>query len=222
MSVVAFIPARGGSKGIPNKNITDLNGKPLIYWSLLAVENSDKIQKVFVATDSSEIASVVRGFGFSKVEIFNRSEENAKDFSPTIDVVLEFINSGKLNEEDYLCLVQATSPLLTSTDVSGFVENFENSNSDSSLTCVESRKYHWSKDGEPIGHVFSERKPRQERTEHILVENGAMYLNKVLNIKKEKCLLSGKVIPYVMNYDTIYEIDSPFDLKIVENLMNKR
>lgn len=222
MSIIALIPARGGSKGILNKNITLLNGKPLIYWSLLAAQNSEKIQKIYVATDSSEICSVVLSFGFDKVEIFNRSSENAQDLSPTIDVVLEFINSGKVNEDDYLCLIQATSPLLKSEDIDGLVDNFESSNSDSSLSCVESQKYHWTKNGEPVGHIFSERKPRQIRTENLLVENGAMYLNRVANIKQQKCLLSGKVSPFVMNYDTIYEIDSPFDLKIVENLMNKR
>ena len=222
MSIIALIPARAGSKGIPKKNITKLNGKPLIYWSLLAAQKSDVIQKVYVATDSSEISDVVYGFGFDKVEVYNRSDENAQDFSLTIDVVLEFINSGKVNDDDFLCLIQATSPLLKAEDINGLVSNFKSSNSDSSLSCVESQKYHWTKDGIPVGHNFANRKPRQKRTEYLLVENGAMYLNRVSNIKQHKCLLSGKVYPFVMNYDTIYEIDSPFDLKIVENLMNKR
>ena len=222
MAIVAFVPARGGSKGILDKNIIIVNDKPLIHWVLSAIEGCNSVEKVFVATDSNKIAEVANSFGFSKVDIFNRSEEGASDFSPTIDVVLEFINSGNVSEDDYLLLLQATSPLLVSGDVDSLVDGFFASGADSSLSCVESRKYHWTKNGESVGHIFSERKPRQQRKDALLVENGAMYLNKVSNIKNEKCLLSGKVFPFFMEYDSVYYIDSAFDLKIVEELMKSK
>ena len=76
MSVIAFIPARGGSKSIPGKNIKDFCGKPLIYWNLFALEKSELVDEIIVATDSKQIFKIVNEFNFSKVKLYNRSAEN--------------------------------------------------------------------------------------------------------------------------------------------------
>ena len=225
MGYVALVPARGGSKGIKNKNIIELNGKPLIYWVLEALVGSNKIDEIFVATDSDVIANVVnKGFAdCAKVHIYERLADNAQDNSLTIDLVLEFITRcGKIATDDTLCLVQATSPLLRVEDVDGLILGYEKKNADSALTCVESKKYHWTKDGLAVGHVFSDRCPRQFRKDALLVENGAVYLNKVENIIRNKCLLSGKVFPYVMDYDSVWEIDEQGDLEMIERIMKKK
>ena len=218
---IAFIPARGGSKGIKNKNIINIAGKPLIYWVSSALEKSELIDKIVVATDSEDIKNTVLSFGFNKVEIYNRLEENATDEAKTIDVILEWINAENPDKDDLLCLVQTTSPLLTTDDIDNCIKGFLNSDYDSSFGCVEFPRICWTPDGKPINHDLKNRKRRQEM-DSILVENGAIYLNKIDNILSQKQILTGKIKPFIMNYETITEIDEPDDIPIVEKLLKQR
>lgn len=109
--VIAFIPVRGGSKSIPLKNIKDFCGKPLVYWSALALQNCSLVDKIIIATDSSKIEETVRSFKLNKLTVFRRSAENACDTASTESVMLEYINKVSLNLKDIFLLVQATSPL---------------------------------------------------------------------------------------------------------------
>lgn len=222
MGVTAFIPARGGSKGIKNKNIIPFCAKPLIFWTLNALEKSNAVDRIVVATDSDKIQEAVESFALSKVEIYRRSSENASDTSPTIDVVLEYFENSDIQDFEKFLLVQATSPLLTDKDVDAFIDNFnKNSGKDSAFSCVELKRICWTADGVPINHDLKNRKRRQF-IDGILIENGAMYFNTVKNIKFEKSLLSGQVLPYIMPEDTLREIDEPEDIEIVEKLLEKR
>ena len=90
MRVVAFIPARGGSKSISQKNIKVFCGKPLIFWNLQELQNSN-VDDIIVATDSAEIKSVVNAFNFSKVKVYDRIKDNAQDISSTESVILEYM-----------------------------------------------------------------------------------------------------------------------------------
>ena len=94
MSVIAFIPARGGSKSILQKNIKVFCGKPLIFWNLQELQKSD-VDEIIVATDSDEIKSIVNAFNFSKVKVYDRIKDNAQDISSTESVMLEYIKSSK-------------------------------------------------------------------------------------------------------------------------------
>ena len=114
---IAFIPVRCGSKSIPFKNIKKFCGKPLVYWNLLALQNSKLIDSVYVATDCEEIKSVVSGFSFSKVKVYKRSDKNATDESSTESVMLEFIDKNNFKNNDLFLLVQATSPLTQTEDL---------------------------------------------------------------------------------------------------------
>ena len=120
MSVIAFIPARGGSKSIPLKNIKGLCGKPLIYWSIKAL-NRSIVDKIVVATDSDVIRKTVLEFNFSKVEIYDRDSRNATDDASTESVMLEYIEKSELLDSDIFMLVQATSPF-THPEVSAIVQ----------------------------------------------------------------------------------------------------
>ena len=101
MTITFFVPARGGSKGIKDKNVTLLCGKPLIYWVLNALEKSDYADKnIVVATDSEKIKQTVLNFGFSDVQVYDRNIVNAQDTSTTIEVVLEYIEAKKLADEN--------------------------------------------------------------------------------------------------------------------------
>ena len=98
--IIAFIPVRGGSKGIPNKNIKSFLGKPLIFWTMSELQATDEVDKIIIATDSDEIKNTALSFGFNKVEIFDRNETNAKDHSSTESVMLEYLNTNRLNNDD--------------------------------------------------------------------------------------------------------------------------
>ena len=113
---IAFVPARGGSKSIPLKNIKPFCGRPLIYWSLQALQNSRLIDTIFVATDDSKIEKTVLDFGFEKVKIYKRDSVNATDEASTESVILEFLDKHEFKEEDILTLVQVTSPFTQATD----------------------------------------------------------------------------------------------------------
>lgn len=220
---LAFIPVRGGSKSIPLKNIKLLNGKPLVYWTAKAAQESKYIDKVIIATDSEEIKNTVLSFGFNKLEIFNRSAENAQDTSSTESVMLEYIEKSKLEPKDKFILIQATSPLLKSEYIDGMYDTLGKSDADSIFSAVREKQFHWieTPDGvKPINYDYKNR-PRRQDFQGILAENGACYINSVENILKDKCRLSGRIIAYEMPAETAYEIDEESDWLIVEELMKK-
>lgn len=220
MTNIAFIPVRGGSKSIPLKNIKLLLGKPLVYWTAKAANDAKCIDKVIVATDSEEIKNVVRGFGLDKVEIYNRKEENAQDTSSTESVMLEYIEFAQLNTFDNFFLIQATSPLLKSIHIEQMYEKMKKDGANSALSCVNTKRFFWTKDGKSLNYDYKNR-PRRQDFEGLMMENGACYINSVGNILNDKNRLSGKISVYPMPEYTAVEIDEPDDFLLVENLMKK-
>lgn len=220
---IAFIPARGGSKSIPLKNIKKINGKPLIYWTIKASEESICIDKVILATDSNEIANVTKNFNFKKLEIYYRDKENAQDSSSTESVMLEYINKSDLKSDDKMFLIQATSPMLKSKDIDKMYEKFISGKFDSMFSAVREKQFKWieTKEGlKPVNYDYRKR-PRRQEFEGLLAENGACYINSIGNIKRDNCRLSGKIGAYEMPSYTLYELDEPTDWIIAENLMKQ-
>lgn len=217
---IAFIPVRGGSKSIPLKNIKILSDKPLVYWTMKAANDAECIDKVIIATDSSEIKKVVSAFKLSKVEIYDRKPENTQDTSSTESVMLEYIVNAKLNSDDNFFLIQATSPLLKSKHIDEMYKKMIENNADSSLSCVVNKRFFWSKEGKSINYDYKKR-PRRQDFEGLLMENGACYINSVKNILKDKNRLSGKISVYEMPEYTSVEIDEPDDFLLIEKLMEK-
>lgn len=219
---IAFIPVRGGSKSIPLKNIKIINGKPLVYWVTKASCNSKCIDKVVIATDNLEIKQVVSGFNFSKVEIFERSQENATDTSSTESVMLEYLEKTKLDEKDNFFLIQATSPLLKSEHIEGMYKKYLESEADSIFSGVIEKQFKWfikpSGCAAPVNYDYRNR-PRRQEFEGLIAETGACYINSVGNILKDKCRLSGNITFYEMPAYTAYELDEENDWIIVEELL---
>ena len=218
---IAFIPVRGGSKSIPLKNIKELNGKPLVYWTLKSANDVKCIDKVIVATDSEEIKTVVNSFGFTKVQVYDRESENAQDTSSTESVMLEYIKKSELNPDDKFFLIQATSPLLKSEHIEGMYQKLAATNADSIFSGVREKQFHWIETDngvEPINYDYKNR-PRRQDFQGIIAENGACYINSVENILKDNCRLSGKIECYELPAETAYEIDEESDWLIIENIM---
>ncbi|SRR5574344_513127 len=215
VSTVAFIPARGGSKGIKNKNIIPINQKPLIYWSLLACENCPEIEKTFVSTDSEDIKNVVEKFGFKKVQIIQRSPETASDKATSESALIEFCNNF---EFDKVVFLQATSPLTTSNDLSGALKKIEEEKTNSLISVVNNYQFLWDKNKEPINYDLKNR-PRRQDWDGYFVENGAFYISSRENILKSKCRISGKISFWQMPVKTLFEIDNIDDIFITELLL---
>lgn len=217
---IAFIPVRGGSKSIPLKNIKPFCGKPLVYWNVSALQESQSVDKIVVATDSPVIKETVSAFGFNKVELYDRKVENASDTASTESVMLEYIEAVHLSDDDVFMLVQATSPL---TETKHFGEGLRLYNSgkyDSVLTCVRNYRFFWSDDGTSKNYDYMNR-PRRQNFNGMFMENGAFYINSVKNIKTSGNRLSGKIGIYEMPEYTATEIDEPDDWIILENLMQR-
>lgn len=223
---IAFIPVRGGSKSIPLKNIKELNGKPLVYWTVKSANDAKCIDKVVVATDSSEIKTVVKSFNMPKVEIYARDAQNATDTASTESVMLEYINKSDLKKDDNFFLIQATSPMLKAEHIDGMFEYFQKSGADSIFSGVVEKQFHWQIANsqqnfvEPVNYDYRNR-PRRQEFEGLVAENGACYINSVKNILCDKCRLSGNITYYELPLYTSYEIDEEADWKIVETLMDK-
>lgn len=225
---VAFIPVRGGSKSIPLKNFKPICGKPLVYWTVKAACGCKYIDKVFIATDSDKIKETVEGFKsgiepdlFNKAVVIDRSAESASDTASTEFAMLEF---AIIYEFDNVVLIQATSPLLVSEDLNRGFETFESEGTDSVLSVVRQKRFHWQNDNNGFAYptnydVF--KRPRRQEFDGYLVENGAFYISSKADLLKSKNRVSGNIKAVEMNEDTFFEIDEPSDWVIIEALMKK-
>lgn len=218
---IGFIPIRCGSKSIPFKNIKPINGKPLIYWSLNALQQAKCVDEVYVAVDCPEFGEVVSGFGFDKVKIYYRNSENAQDTSSTESVMLEFLEQQKsFKPSDHFFLVQATSPLIKSEDIDNAYSEFTGQKADSLLSCVRTKRFFWTENGTPVNYDHKHR-PRRQDFDGMLMENGALYINSIKNIIETKNRLCGKIAIYEMPEYTAVEIDEEDDWVMVEKLMQR-
>jgi len=217
---IAFIPARCGSKAIRFKNIKEFCGKPLIYWNLEALQSSDMIDEIYVATDCLEIANVVENFQFSKVQIYHRDKKNAQDESSTENVMLEFLSKSDFQNNDLFMLVQATSPTTQTEDFEGGIKELIESKKDSLLSVVREKRFFWHENGTPVNYDYKNR-PRRQDFKGYLLENGAFYINRVGNIIKDKNRLSGEIAFYEMKDYTSIEIDEKSDWIIAEEYMRE-
>ena len=218
---IAFIPVRGGSKSIPLKNIKVLCGFPLIYWNLKALEKSVLVDRIIVATDSVEIKTAVEQFPFKKVEIYDRDPENASDTASTESVMLEYINKNRLSDKELFILVQVTSPFTRTEDFTKALELMSKNKYDSLLSCVRTRRFFWNDNGTPVNYDYKNR-PRRQEFNGYFMENGAFYINKIGNIKKDKNRLSGEIGIFEMPEYTGLEIDEKEDWIIAEKLMQNK
>lgn len=219
---IAFIPVRGGSKSIPLKNIKLIAGKPLLYWVLDAAAACTYISKIFISTDSSDIANIAGKFNSDKVIVVNRSEKTATDTASTESAMLEF--AEKYDFEN-MVLIQATSPLLTTTDLNKGFEQYFKEDVDSVLSVVRVKRFVWgeldNKHILPSNYDYHNR-PRRQEFPGFLVENGAFYITSKDKLLKTKSRLSGKISFVEMDEDSYHEIDDEIDWIIVEELLKKR
>lgn len=222
---LAIIPARGGSKGLKDKNIRILNGKPLIYYTIEAAKRSKIFDVIMVTTDSKEIAEISKKYGASIP--FLRPDELSTDTASSIDVILHTLNyyiSQNINF-DYFCLLQPTSPLRKSEDIISSVELLFKKDAESivSLCEVEHSPLFANTLPEDLSLSKFIRKEvknmrRQDLPKYYRI-NGAIYISKVQSFLKTKDFYGERSFAYIMPSERSVDIDTEFDLKIAEEIL---
>lgn len=226
---LAIIPARGGSKGIPRKNIKLLCGKPLIAHTIEAALSSKLIDRVVVSTEDEEVAEVSKKYG---AEVIERPEELARDDSPAIDAIMHVINwlEEKGEHFDIVVLLEPTSPLRKENDIDNaiglFIENLDQADSLVSLGEVHLENPYIMKRAEEglvkpfteIGKNFHQR----QQLPKIYFPYGVIYLSKVNALKKYRTFYQERTIPYFVERWQNYEIDDIYDFICVEAILKDR
>jgi len=229
--IIAIIPARGGSKGLPGKNIIPLGGKPLIAWSIEAAKKSKLVERVIVTTDDEKIANVAREYG---AEVpFIRPAELAQDDTPPDPVlkhVLQFLEEKENLKPEIIVWLEPPCPFRTSEEVDTAVEMLQDDPEADSLRSViepfQNPFKSWTLPEKYLKPLI-ERKgqvlhtgPRQ-KTDKVYWQNGALFLLKYDTIMKKGNFFGDNILPYIMPSDRFVDIDKKEDLELAEFYLKK-
>ena len=210
MKIAGVILARGGSKGILNKNIIKINGKPLIQYSIDALIQSN-CGPIFVSTNDRQIANVSKSLG---ANIINRPDDLATDISTSESALLHAVN---FIDADIIIFVQPTSPLIEAKYINEGLEKLDKY--DSVFSVFEDHWLpSWTEEITPIDWDINNR-PRRQDKKTKLIENGAFYISKKKNILNSKLRYSGNMSVVKMPKSKSFQIDTNDDLKLVEKLL---
>lgn len=227
--ILAIIPARGGSKKVPHKNIKLLAGKPLIAYSIEVALKSKHIDKTIVSTEDKKIAEISEKFG---AEVVERPMEFAKDESPTIDAIMHTIQHFEEKGEyfDIIVLIEPTSPLRKENDLDNaikiFIENINNADSLISVGEVQLENPYITKKIEndyvkPLIEVNKNLYQRQQLPK-VYFPYGVIYLSKTSALKKYRTFYQERAMPYFIERWQNYEIDDSYDFIVIEAILKYR
>lgn len=223
--MLAVIPARGGSKGVPGKNIRKLAGKPLISYTIMAAIQSNVFEKVIVSTDSQEIAAIALSYG---AEVpFLRPEKLSGDLISSDDVILHALRYYQKQGMEYgeVCKLQPTSPLRNSKHLKDAYKLFREKKADFLISVCECE--HSPLWAGIIGTDLSldnflpektKRACRQELPTYYRL-NGAIYMGKVERFIENKNFFGKNSIAFIMSQEKSVDIDSQIDFKLAELMM---
>lgn len=229
-TILGIIPARGGSKGLPGKNIRMMCGKPLIAWTIEQAIASRYLDTVFVSTDYEEIAAIGRKFG--AVIPFMRPAELAMDDSPTAEAVVhaiqQFRNEGK--QFDYIALLEPTSPLRKLTDIDNAIKLIVNTpNADCLVSLGEVHMEHplivkrIQENGLIAPYIpYTQTIHQRQQADKAYFPYGVVYLSKVTAFLKNRTFYSANTVPYLIERWQNYEIDDEIDFYLIEQLIKFR
>lgn len=218
MKIVSIIPARGGSKSIPRKNIKLLDGKPLISYIINSSLASKHISETYVSTEDEEIAKISQYFG---AKIIKRPTNLSDDKTSSEDVLLHFAENVDF---DVLVFLQCTSPLTKSVDIDGAIDLYLSKKYDSILSVCDDTSgffcggFLWSEIGESLNYNYKKR-PRRQEMKKTYRENGAIYIISKEKLLENKNRLCGKIGLYVMPQKRSFEIDEPKDFELLNQII---
>jgi CMP-N-acetylneuraminic acid synthetase len=227
LTVLAIIPARGGSKGVPRKNIRTIAGKPLIAYTIETAKQCSLLTELVVSTDDSEIATIAATCGAS---VLMRPPELASDTTPMVPVVKHALESlmSTGGSYDYIILLQPTAPLRKSHHIDEALMLLHNTGADSVVSVAPvPRHYHpyWQFiieggrlelfTGQPLGAIVT----RRQELPATYTRNGAIYACKTKVVMEHGEIYGSHCVPYVMLEDESVNIDSEADLLLAERLL---
>ena len=222
MSVLGLVPCRGGSKGIPRKNVREVAGEPLLAHTVRASRDAERVDRTVVSTDDAEIKEAALEAG---AEVpFDRPAELATDealIEPVIEHAVEWLREHEGETYDTIALLQATAPLRTAEHVDEAVATYEAEDADSLVAVSEGDSYRWREtpDGAEIVN-YDSRKRRQEK-EPEYVESGALYLVDTDLFLETGDLQVGKTALSVLDRVSALDIDEPFELWMADEILSE-
>ncbi len=223
--MLAIIPARGGSKGLPGKNIRKLNGIPLIGYAIKAALESSFISKVYVSTDDEEIREVALGLGAECTEL--RPDCLATDTAAAVDTYIHTLDllekSGFSFEE--VVILQPTSPLRSSEDIDGAVNLYYEKKADSVISyCIDEKPIFWSKylnHDLTFENIFPDNIDNRQSLKDTYHPNGAIFIIKS-SLIRQKNYYSDKSYAYIMPRERSVDIDTIDDFEYAEFLIKRK
>jgi N-acylneuraminate cytidylyltransferase/CMP-N,N'-diacetyllegionaminic acid synthase len=230
--VLALVPARSGSKGLPDKNIRPLHGKPLLAWPIAAAKASRYVDRVIVSTDSASYADVARAHG-GEVP-FLRPAELATDSEPSISFMLHALDTLEASGDryDYLLLLEPTSPLTEATDVDAALEALVagRDKADAIVGVSELVSAHPafavrigpSGLAQPYAAPRFGQLPRRQDIEPLYALDGSLYASTVEALRREKGFCHERTLPHVMPRYKSFEVDDLVDFICIEALLGQR
>jgi CMP-N,N'-diacetyllegionaminic acid synthase len=219
--IIAIIPARGGSKGIPGKNLKPICGKPLLAWSIIQALGAKSINKVCVSSDSDEILDIAKTYGAIPIRRpESLSGDKASSESAWLHALDEVERTGA--QVDWIVGMQATSPIRASSDLEGAIAQMDRDGLDSLLTVTEVEDFfNWrmgSEGPESVNYDYRSRKRRQSIEKRYL-ENGSFYVFRPQILREHNNRLGGKIGMFTMERHKMFQIDNPEDLTLCEAII---
>lgn len=224
-TILALIPARGGSKGIPRKNVRLLAGKPLVAHSIVQARQTPGVTRVVVSTDDEEIAALSQQWG---AEVVRRPVEISGDTASSESALahaLDTLRDREGWEPDRVVFLQATSPCRRPGEIAAALETLEREQADSLLSVGPVHGFVWrvEKDGRARSFSYDHlKRPRRQDAPEDLIENGSIYVFKPWVLRQHNNRLGGKVALHRMSALDSFQIDEPGDFDLLEALMARR
>lgn len=235
MKILGVVPARGGSKGIPKKNITPLCGRPLLEYTLEAALDAQVCETIAVSTDSDEITAVVKQFCNRKanadtcIRVVRRPTEISGDTASTEAALLHALKEMECEtgmHYDAVMTLQPVSPFRRAETIRAFTQQYEKDikQFDALLTLHENRTDHWIFDKEKHAYrrLYPDAPRRRQDREPLFIENSAIYLTDAQSLRDTGSILGRKVNGFVIDAQEGIDINEPFDLVIAEQMMLRR
>jgi CMP-N,N'-diacetyllegionaminic acid synthase len=217
MVSIGIIPARGGSKSIPLKNIKKLNGKPLIEYTIEAAIESKVLDRLIVSTDHDEIANVCEKY--AEVEVYRRPENLSTDTATTESVLLHVCDELELNEglvPNFVLTLEPTSPMRTAKTIKRCISLIEKPDVDSVVGVVETREVYGKINNGIFEHLFPNQPRRRQDREPIYSESSTIYGTKLKVLREKQSVLGDKVHPLIIEKKEAVDINDIYDFLLAE------